>query len=103
MRENSGCIESFGDRIAAMAERFLGEKGFDHIDELVLTGGGNNIPMLRSAIQKRFKKRGVKLTHVPQSKTSEESTKTLHRLDKRLVRGGSALGGASVFFDNLFG
>jgi hypothetical protein len=94
-------IHSFGMRIAKQLDEFLSAHEIGQINEVLLTGGGNLIPELRSTLRSHLEKRG------DQGKTrfhgywnaTELGDNTNHKLDYRLVRAGSALGGASVYLD----
>ena len=71
--------------------------------ELILTGGGSLVPALRDAVQSAAATHGhsyVK-THAPFAKKPPAGT-LVNRLDDRTARGGSAIGGASIFFDRDF-
>jgi hypothetical protein len=91
---------------AKLAERVSGfcEKSAPAFrQELILTGGGSLIPALRDAVQTAAATHGhgyVK-THAPFAKKPPAGS-LVNRLDDRTARGGSALGGASIYFDRDF-
>ena len=96
------CIRTFADEIAAYAEQFLIGEQYLHVDALILTGGGCNIPIVRDTICKRLEsyRRDSKfaVTYVPSGPHGSLPT-GYDRLNPLLVRGATAMGGASVFFD----
>jgi hypothetical protein len=96
------CIHKFAEEIADYAQQFIDKHQYQRIDALILTGGGCNIPLVRSALFKRLaryrKDFGYAATYVP-SGPQEKLQPGHRRLDPYLVRGATALGGASVFFD----
>lgn len=92
------CIDRFAHEIADYAEEFLEVHQYDQIDDLILTGGGCMIPAVRKALCDRLARYGVRKTHMYVAPAASVSG-NYHRLDARLVRGATALGGASVYFD----
>jgi hypothetical protein len=97
-----GCIRDFAEEIADYAERFLEIEQYQTIDALILTGGGCNIPLVRDSLCQRLARyrRASRYagTYVPAESESRVPA-GYHRLKPLLVRGATALGGASVFFD----
>lgn len=93
----SKCIRGITTRISNEIEGFLDHLGMAKVDEVVLTGGGNNIPRFATAIAERLATRGVKTFH---STCLPESTEPIRniRLGYRVSRASSALGGGSVLF-----
>jgi hypothetical protein len=95
-------IRNFAEEIADYAQKFLVAEQYKQIDALILTGGGCNIPLVRSALFERLaryrKDFRYAATYVP-SESQEKLRPGHHRLEPYLVRGATALGGASVFFD----
>ena len=91
-------IRRFADRIAEQALKFLVIEQYDHIDELILTGGGCNIPLVRQALREKLGKFKLKNSYIPISE-QEAIPDRCRRLERSLVRGATALGGTSVFFD----
>lgn len=96
VEEIQGVIQSFGGEIAARAEAALGRDA-EQIDELILTGGGSNVPALREALRQRLGGRGAEVVHMPSPESA--ASPGLRPLGQKLVRGGSALGGASIYVD----
>ena len=91
-------IRGFADQIADYAEQFLLQDQYDFIDELILTGGGCNIPPVREAICRKLKKYHLKNSHIPHSNGFDLPDKC-EKIERLLVRGATALGASSVFFD----
>ncbi|MBX2798912.1 MAG: hypothetical protein KTR31_14645 [Myxococcales bacterium] len=93
------CIERFADEAASLTEAFIEQGQYERIDDLVLTGGGMNIPAVRDAIRlsladiSRFKHAWVAAT------ADEVLASHYKRLEPRYVRGATALGGSTVYFD----
>jgi hypothetical protein len=92
------CVEEFAEEVADCAEKFMETHQYDKIDDLILTGGGSMIPAVRSALRNRLERFGVRKTHM-YFEPSEKLSPKYHRLQQSLVRGATALGGASVYFD----
>jgi hypothetical protein len=64
----------------------------------VMRHRGSMIPAVRDALCGRLRACGVRKTHT-YFEPSASLTRDHHRLDQRLLRGATALGGASVYFD----
>jgi hypothetical protein len=94
--EIQGVIRTFGGEIAARAEATLGRDA-ERIDELILTGGGSNVTALRETLRQRLGGRGAEVVHMPSPASA--ASPGLRPLGQKLVRGGSALGGASIYVD----
>jgi hypothetical protein len=92
-------IHQFAEHVATIAERFLLIEQYDHIDELILTGGGCHIPLIGEAIRRKLEPYELINTHLPMPPDAGSSTQRCHELDRKLVRGATALGATSVFFD----
>ena len=93
------CIEEFSEEIAECAQKFLEIQQYTQVDDLILTGGGTMIPSIRRALIKKLESQyGVRKYHMftDPGITVEPNN---HRMNQRLVRGATALGGASVYFD----
>lgn len=96
VEEIQDVIRTFGGEVATRAEMLLGRVA-DRIDELILTGGGSNLPALRETLRQRLSGRGAEVVHMPSPPSS--AAPGLRPLGQKLVRGGSALGGASIYVD----
>ena len=90
------CINGMATRIANEIDKFVGNHGITKINEVVFTGGGTNIPRVTLKLAERLAQKGVETFH---SATLPPSgpVKTV-KLNQQVVRGSSALGGASVLF-----
>lgn len=91
-------VAGFADDVAEVTKTFLQREQVAQVDELILTGGGCNIPLVRDAIRKTLQPLNLRNSYIPTDgiAVSPAGTKALSRV---LVRGATALGGASVFFD----
>ena len=69
------------------------------MQELILTGGGSNIPAVRDAIITAAQTGGTSFVkiHAPGVKRGKGTSPLVHKLDDDFARGGSALGGASIY------
>jgi hypothetical protein len=97
------CLSDFAGQLAQETDKFLeslGSTPSGTIEELILTGGGSFIPALREAIQKAAEKGGHSFAkaHAPSLKRNANGS-PVHKLDVSFARGGSALGGASIYFE----
>lgn len=97
------CLTEFGYQLSEETAKFMA--GLPHLpagaaQEIILTGGGNFIPAVRDAIRTAAGDDGktyVK-THAPALKRAAGGP-SIDRLDTAFTRGGSALGGASIYFE----
>jgi hypothetical protein len=95
------CLDAFTGRVAAEVIAFCRQLGpAASMQELILTGGGCNIPAVREALMSAAKAAGgfVK-THAPDLRPGQAGSPLVDRLDAQSGRGGSALGGASIYFE----
>jgi len=91
-------IHFMGDKIAERVKEFLELLGIRDVGEAILTGGGNNIPALANRLSAHLDRLGITAIHAPElTRTTERVRKVT--LSQEVVRGASALGGASVLFD----
>lgn len=101
-------LHRFGTELASAARIFFDEPLPEQSAELIFTGGGMNIPAVRERVQSVLENAGHKFqkVHFPtDGKPTTPGTKTrpgMVRLSDQLARGGSAIGGASVFFEPAF-
>ena len=104
-----GAIETFAARVIAAGKKFLAGKGERRIDFLTITGGGAMIPALRSAVFSSFpatsrridlldRHEAARSTPVVNGRRDQRAVDARARLNRDLMRGGSAVGGTSVFF-----
>ncbi len=95
----SETIEKFAAEIADCAEQFLDVHQYRKIDDLILTGGGMMIPAIRQSLEKKLKSAyEIRKIHT-YTNPNEARTDSTHRMDEKLVRGATAIGGSSVYFD----
>ena len=99
-------IDWFAGRLHEATAAFCRGLDLGHpqmIQELVLTGGGNHIPAVRQAVRDGVAAGGVTAakTHWP-GRTERQSNPPVQTIDDLFVRGGSAVGGASIYFDRAF-
>ncbi len=96
-------IHEFAERAAQEADSFLEESGFDCIDQLVMTGGGSQIPQVSEAVYSRLRQtrprtfNRVTVVHVP-GQHLLASMPARHVVPRDLSRGATALGCSNVFF-----
>lgn len=98
-----GCLEEISKRITEETQTFLDSVGpapSGSLEELILTGGGNFIPTIRDSVQTAAQSRGAAYvkTHAPALKRTTGGP-NVDKLDHIFARGGSALGGASIYFE----
>jgi hypothetical protein len=92
------CVVRYAaDIVTYLNQCFVGHA--DKIQELVLTGGGNNIRAIREVFRKHLTPRGLQVLHSVSTNGSLVRTDTFHPLGQELARGGSAIGGTSIYFD----
>jgi hypothetical protein len=97
------CLTRFTKQLGEETTKFL--ESIDPIpadspQELILTGGGSFIPAVREAIQSAAEKLGQRYakTHAPALKRLSGGP-AIDKLDAAFARGGSALGGTSIYFE----
>ncbi len=97
-------LSDFGKRISDEARDFCQSLGPAAMQELILTGGGSNIPTVRDALQNATQS-GAKAfakTHAPDLKRPKPGGVPVDKLDEQFTRGGSALGGASIYYEKRY-
>jgi hypothetical protein len=95
------CLSNFIARLAAETAAFCQQHGpASSMQELILTGGGCNIPAVRDALLTAAQAAGgfVK-THAPSLRAEHANSPLVDRLDAASSRAASALGGASIYFE----
>jgi len=90
------CINGMATRISNEILKFMQRNEVEAIDEVVFTGGGTNIPRITLGVAESLVDKGVKTFH--SSRLPENATVNSVNLNQQVVRGSSALGGASVLF-----
>jgi len=91
----------FAEEVATYAERFLDLHQFERVDQLLITGGGYNVPLIREALIRKLGNYQLRRVYRPVSRQDSDLPSRHSRLDPRFVRGSTALGGASVYFEGL--
>lgn len=98
------CLDTFATRLAAETATFIQQLAPSSMQELILTGGGSNIPVVREALIKAAASTPgnpfVK-THAPGLKKTKAGP-PVDPLDDKFARGASALGGASIYFEKSY-
>jgi len=93
-------IEQFSNEMADAAETFLQTHQYEVIDDLILTGGGLMIPLIRDHLIGALKHRLSDRAHIHVYRSSNQVIDPrFHQLDQLMIRGATAIGGASVYFD----
>jgi hypothetical protein len=91
-------ILTFSKEVAAYAKRFCLLYQYGTIDELILTGGGCNIPEVRDAVVTELSPMLAGKAHV-RALDGENLPANCTALSRTMVRGATAIGAASVIFD----
>ncbi len=94
-------LNAFTDRLMAETVSFCKQLGpTASMQELILTGGGSNVPAVREALMTAAQAAGgfVK-THAPGITAAQANSPLIDKLDAQSTRGASALGGASIYFE----
>jgi hypothetical protein len=97
------CVSELANRITEETTAFLESLGSipsGSIEELILTGGGSFIPAIREAIQSASQAGGhtYAKTHAAGLKRVSGGP-PIDKLDTAFARGGTALGGSSIYFE----
>jgi hypothetical protein len=96
-------LTAFGKSVAEEVMKFVAARKSADRQELILTGGGSVIPAVRDEVQRAATANGhtyVKI-HAPDVK-KKPGGPPVDKLDEKFVRGGSATGGVSVYFERSF-
>ncbi len=91
-------IESFCRRLTAGVADFCEGKRPAAMQELILTGGGSAIPAVRDALQQAAQRGGHYVKTYAQGIKKTAGGPPVVKLDTDMIRGGSALGGTSLYF-----
>ena len=95
------CVNGLSTRIGNEIERFLQRHDVEKISEVVFTGGGTNIPRVVQGLTNRLSGKGVRSFHTGNPTIQPAPDSRIVGLHQHVVRGSSALGGASVLFGDL--
>jgi len=96
-------LQTFGRQLASAVAEFCDGRPPAAMQELILSGGGAGIPAVRDALQLAAQAGGnpyVK-THAPALRKAAGGP-PVAKLDPELSRGGSAVGGSSLYFERAF-
>lgn len=93
-------MAAFQSQLAAEATRFCDDLEPIPLQELILTGGGVSIPRVREALIGAAKAGGREFvkTHAPGLKRGSTDG-MVSPLKENMARGGSAIGGASIYYE----
>lgn len=83
-------VNGFAERVVKATWNFLGRHSTKQVHAAILTGGGALIPGVRRALEKALGAAGVRLPAGFEARAGQL---------RSLVRGGSAIGACSVFFE----
>jgi hypothetical protein len=92
-------LEGFAAEAAESVRRFLRRHQHQRIDEVILTGGGMFIPTIRDAVFRVAERVGATHAYVPVRPGETPAQHVYTALSALQVRAGTAVGVASVFFD----
>ena len=99
-------VSGYADKLVAAAREFMSSAADITFKELILTGGGCSIPAVREALisgaetgREKFRKIHLPSVGIPGMDRKPTPQQPIVILKERLTRGGTALGGSSVFFD----
>lgn len=96
-------VQEFGRRLAGAVTEFCDGREPAFVQELILTGGGAAIPTVRDALQQSAQHGGNKYVHTYAHKPRKVAgAPPITSLDDEMTRGGSALGGTSIYFERSF-
>ena len=95
--------DAFLHQLSVEAMKFCDDLEPVKHQELILTGGGSNVPRIRDALTTAAKSNGRSFfrTHAPGLKKSAADG-PVNPLKDEMSRGGSALGGASIYYEREY-
>jgi hypothetical protein len=96
-------VQSFGRQLAGAVAEFCDGRTPAAMQELILSGGGSAIPAVRDALQQAAQTGGNSYirTHAPALRKAAGGP-PVGKLDVEMARGGSALGGTSIYFERRY-
>ncbi len=99
----SDTLSRFAGQLVAKVVTFCEELAPTGLQELILTGGGAFIPSIRDALIQAAQAGGQSYskTHAPALKKTAGAPPVV-KLDEAFTRGGSALGGTSIYFEKEY-
>ncbi|MDB5309687.1 MAG: hypothetical protein JWO38_3889 [Gemmataceae bacterium] len=97
-------LAAFVAQLVAEVEKFCSALDPVQVQELILTGGGSAVPAVRDAVQQAAQVGGQNYAkiHALGIKKTVGSATAVSKLDEQFTRGGSALGGASLYFEKEY-
>ena len=98
VREKMATSRGIQHVLAAGLDEFLRRHRPNRVQEVVLTGGGNNIPELVRRLRKALAPWNVSTFYLPKAGAPFDGARQVE-IVPGVVRGASAVGGASVLFD----
>ena len=90
-------VSRFTQEIVKAVDGFLDDHGTDSLYAAVLTGGGSNIPGIANRLAAALGEKNLGALHAPRTTEAPARLKK-YSLRPELVRGASAVGGASILF-----
>lgn len=98
-----GVLDSFSSHVCTALDDFMESHQYRTANELVLTGGGFNCPVVRDAVMRRARENfATRLFTVPMDEGEQiqgNSSAECRRVEPMSLRASTAIGGASVLFD----
>ncbi len=96
-------IQTFGRQLAGAVAEFCDGRTPASMQELILTGGGSTISTVRDTLQQAAQHGGNTYvrTYAPAVRKTAGGPPIV-KLDTEMVRGGSAMGGTSIYFERSF-
>ena len=97
-------LAEFSKRLVDEVTAFRQQLPPASMEELILTGGGSSIPAVRDALIAAAQTTGKPFvrTHAPDLKRGKAGSPLVDKLGPEFTRGGSALGGASIYFEKSY-
>ncbi len=96
-------VEAFATKIRMLVEKFMDTHQFPRADQLILTGGGSNIPAIRKALVDEVNPAHTHGAVDRELAVAKGEDDGYTELGHELVRGATAAGGTSVYFEFLAG
>ncbi len=95
-----GAVDGFSEKIRILVQKFMDTHQFPRVDQLVLTGGGSNIPAVRKVLIDQLEP-GHCHGAINREAEGVMEDELYTELGHDLVRGATATGGTSVYFEFL--
>jgi hypothetical protein len=94
-------VSGFAYDLADRTDEFCVDSQINQLDAVILTGGGNNIPAVQEALTALVKRLGGPSCSicVPERPRTSPRTSAKTTISRQLIRGATAIGGASVYFE----